>query len=140
MYIQILQISPTKDTNIRALEAEFEKRLGPFCKLETLTLKDEAALRTKLNTDALKLALHPDAGQMDSLEFANFLRETRDFGPGKLQILIGGPEGHSPELLAEADRQLSFSKMTFTHEMIRVFLKEQLYRAFCILAGKPYHK
>lgn len=153
MRIQILQIAPTKEAALRTLEQEYEKRLSAFSKLETLSLpaskKDERQavqeedlkqFAPKLDPDAYLIALDEQGTQKTSEEFAKTLAQVRDFGPGKIQILIGGSHGLHPDLLAKAKLQLSFSKMTFTHEMIRVFLKEQLYRAFTILAGKTYHK
>ena len=142
MQIQILQIAPTKDQNLAALEKEYEKRLRPFFKLETLTipLKKEDTLIKHLDPDAHIIALSPDAKQLTSEDFASLIKKTRDSGPGRIQFLIGGSDGLSPEILKAAHQSLSFSKMTFTHEMIRVFLKEQLYRAATIIAGKRYHK
>lgn len=153
LHIQILQIAPTKNTHLAELEAEYQKRISAFAKLETLTLsaskKDERErvqaedlkqFTPKLDPSAFLIALDERGVQKTSEEFAKTLAQVRDFGEGKIQILIGGSHGLHPELLAKAKFQLSFSKMTFTHEMIRVFLKEQLYRAFTILAGKTYHK
>ena len=77
--------------------------------------------------------------QLSSPEFAN--REQRDFGPGKIQLVIGGSHGlDDSSIRKRANLVLGFSRMTFTHEMVRVFLKEQIYRAFTILIGKHYHK
>jgi 23S rRNA (pseudouridine1915-N3)-methyltransferase len=142
MQIQILQIAPTKDANIAALEAEYEKRLRPFFKLESITipLKKEDTLIKHLDPDAHIIALSPDASQLSSTDFATLIKKTRDHGPGRIQFLIGGSHGLHESVLAAAHQTLSFSKMTFTHEMIRVFLKEQIYRAATIIAGKRYHK
>ncbi|MBT4385141.1 23S rRNA (pseudouridine(1915)-N(3))-methyltransferase RlmH [Candidatus Peregrinibacteria bacterium] len=153
MQIQILQVADTKDSNIKALEKEYEKRLSSFSKLETLSVKasksdnreqaqteEEKLLTPKLNKDAAIIALDENGKTLSSTEFAEFIRKIRDEGQGKAQFIIGGSNGIHPNILNAANYRLSFSKMTFTHEMIRVFLKEQLYRAFCILAGKRYHK
>lgn len=153
MNIQILQVSPTKEAPLKTLEAEYEKRLQAFVKLETITVpackKDNRAEAQRQEAEALEKHLDPRAllvvlderGQaMTSEEFAKWLGKVRDFGEGKVQFLIGGSHGLHPELMNKAKLKLAFSKMTFTHEMIRVFLKEQLYRACTILAGKTYHK
>lgn len=153
MKILILQIAPTKDKNLLALEQEFEKRLSPFFDLTTTTLPasksddreksraEEAALiLPKLDRAAHIIALSHTASQLSSEDFAELIRTQRDHGPGRIQFLIGGSHGLHEDVLAAANQTLSFSKMTFTHEMVRVFLKEQLYRAACILAGKRYHK
>lgn len=153
MKIQILQIAQTKDKNIAALEAEYEKRLAPYMQIETVSLPasksderirvraDEASLfLQKLNSDACIIALDERGQQLTSEEFAQLIRQQRDEGPGKIQFLIGGSHGLSDSVLAKAHKKISLSKMTFTHEMVRVFLKEQLYRAATILIGKTYHK
>lgn len=153
MRIQILQISKTKESAIAELEAEYEKRLSAFASLESLTLpaskKDEReavqleekeSFLKKLDRDARIIALDERGKQMTTEEFAELLRKERDFGSGRIQFLIGGSHGLYPDVLAAAHQSLSLSKMTFTHEMVRVFLKEQIYRAFTILAGKKYHK
>jgi 23S rRNA (pseudouridine1915-N3)-methyltransferase len=151
--IQILQIAKTKDSNLAALEAEYEKRLRPFATLENVTLpaskKDEReavqkeereSFLTKLDRDSHIIALDERGTQLTTEAFTELLRKNRDHGPGRVQFLIGGSHGLHPDVLAAAHQRLSLSKMTFTHEMVRVFLKEQVYRAFTILAGKKYHK
>ncbi len=153
MKIQILQISKTKESAIAELEAEYEKRLSAFAQVESLTLpaskKDERkavqveekeSFLKKLDRDARIIALDERGKQMTTEEFAELLRKERDFGSSRIQFLIGGSHGLHPDVLASAHQSLSLSKMTFTHEMVRVFLKEQVYRAFTILAGKKYHK
>ena len=153
MYIQILQIAQTKNKNIVALEEEFEKRLTPFAKLETVTLpasklderdkvqkEEHNKILLKINESAYVIALDERGKELTSEDFAELIRHQRDFGPGKIQFIIGGSHGLHPDVRAKAHQSLSLSKMTFTHEMVRVFLKEQLYRAFTILAGKTYHK
>jgi len=134
--VQILQIGETKDANLRALEQEFEKRLKPYLKLETLTVKN---LETKLNSDAFVIALDERGQHLTSQEFAQKIGALKDRGT-PIQFVIGDFNGLLPEIRDRAQLTLALSKMTFTHEMVRVFLKEQLYRAFMILAGKPYHK
>lgn len=153
MKIQIIQIAQTKNKNILALEQEYEKRLGPFMKVESITLpaskadkrdrvqsEEKDAFLKKIDRDAYVIALDERGKQLTSEDFAKLIREKRDHGPGRIQFLIGGSHGLHPEVLEVANQKISLSKMTFTHEMVRVFLKEQLYRAAAILAGKTYHK
>ena len=153
MKIQILQVARTKDKNLSTLEAEFEKRLSPFMQLETVTVaasksdnreksraEEAAHLLKKLDSGAHIIALDERGPQLSSEAFADLIREQRDHGPGRIQFIIGGSNGLAAEVLSKANQTLSLSKMTFTHEMVRVFLKEQLYRAATILAGKRYHK
>ncbi len=120
--------------------------------LETITIKaskfdDERArareaemILKKINADYFVIAMDERGKQLTSPEFADLIREKRDFGPGKIQFVIGGSHGLDDGVRKRANLVLGFSKMTFTHEMIRVFLKEQIYRAFTILVGKTYHK
>ena len=151
--IQILQVGKTKESAIAELETEYEKRLQAFVKLETITFpgskrdereevqtEEKQAFMDKLDSAARIIALDERGKQMTTEEFAELLRKERDFGSGKVQFLIGGSHGLHADVLASAHQSLSLSKMTFTHEMVRVFLKEQIYRAFTILAGKKYHK
>lgn len=151
--IHILQIAPTKNSEIKALEALYEKRLQPFAKLTELSLtasvsdqrarvqeEEKELFLNKLDPDATLLCLDETGKSLSSEEFADWLGRQKDLGPGKLQCLIGGSHGLHPDLKQKADLVLSLSKMTFTHEMVRPFFKEQLYRAFMILSGKTYHK
>lgn len=78
--------------------------------------------------------------QLDSVQFAHLLQKIRDEGISKVWMVIGGPLGISPNLLKEANTTLSLSKMTFPHDLARLMILEQLYRAFTILKGEPYHK
>ncbi len=153
MKVEIIQIGDTKDSSILALEAEYEKRLSRSIQLKSTSLKasksderdraqSEEAERIleKISDSAHVIALDETGKQLSSEAFAEHIREQRDFGPGQIQFIIGGSNGLSPQVLSRADFILSFSKMTFTHEMIRPFLKEQLYRAYAILDGRRYHK
>ena len=153
MQIQILQIAATKDKNLLALEQIYEKRISPFAKLQSTTLKASKSddpkraqqeeleqFQAKLNSEATIIALDETGKPATSEEFAKILQKIKDHGPGKVQFLIGGSNGLHPDIRKQAHQILSLSKMTFTHEMVRVFLKEQLYRAFTIIANKRYHK
>lgn len=153
MKIQILQVGKTKEAALASLEAEYEKRLTPFAKLESITMspskrddreqvqaEEKEAFLEKLDPACRIIALDERGKLLTTPEFAELLLKERDFGSGKVQFLIGGSHGLHPDVLAAAHQSLSLSKMTFTHEMVRVFLKEQVYRAFTLLAGKKYHK
>lgn len=137
--VQILQIGETKDVTLRALEAEYEKRLRPYLDLETRTVKITEALTKALNPDAFIIALDERGKHFTSEEFAHQIGALKDRGRS-IQFVIGDFAGLPPAIRDRANETLALSKMTFTHEMVRVFLKEQLYRACMILAGKPYHK
>lgn len=153
MKIQILQVGETREKNLLVLEKEYEKRISRFSDIENIvvnasksdererTQKDELRnLEDRLDKDAYIVALDERGKQMTSEEFSKQILAVRDFGQGKIQFIIGGSHGLHPDIIKRANHVLGFSKMTFTHEMIRVFMKEQIYRAFTILAGKTYHK
>ena len=123
MKLQILQVAKTRDRNLATLEAEYEKRLSPFAKLENLTFPaSKSDERSRVQSD----------------ESAHFLAKLdRDAA-----VIVLDERGTllTTEEFAAAQHRIALSKMTFTHEMVRVFLKEQLYRAFSVLAGKKYNK
>ena len=86
------------------------------------------------------IALDENGTQYSSEKFAAFLQKKMVQGTSSFSFLIGGPSGHRPEILAQADQKMSLSPLTFTYQMSRLILVEQVYRAICIMNGKPYHK
>jgi 23S rRNA (pseudouridine1915-N3)-methyltransferase len=103
--------------------------------------REEASGLEKMLGDGTVLILLDERGKaLDSPQFADLLGSIRDSGKRDLVIAIGGPDGLDPELTARAQYQLSFGKMTWPHQMVRVMLGEQLYRAVTILSGHPYHR
>ena len=94
----------------------------------------------QLKDEYYTIALHVMGEEMSSYHFAKLIEEIRDFKGGKVQFVIGGPLGVSQKVLERADKAISFSKMTFTHQLIRLLLLEQVYRGFEILKGTEYHK
>ncbi|EKD93976.1 MAG: hypothetical protein ACD_28C00011G0007 [uncultured bacterium] len=152
MKLLFLQVGKTKEASYRAIEDEFLKRLGAFCSVEELTVevstpeRENKELQMKLEKWAQKgqgeyrvLMLDRGGRSMRSEAFADWIRVARDYEGGKVMVVIGGPHGFTEETLAYADERLSLSEMTFTHQMVRLFILEQLYRGFMILAGKSYH-
>lgn len=103
-------------------------------------LEDGQILRASVPATARMVALTPEGEQLSSEGLAGLLGRWEDCGIREVAFLIGGPCGLPPELVREADFALSLSRMTFTHEMARLLLLEQLYRAFSIRAGTGYHK
>jgi 23S rRNA (pseudouridine1915-N3)-methyltransferase len=161
LYIEILQIASTKNSQIAALEADYEKRLkNIITELKVTTLqaskKDQReavheeekerfleklkASKSGSQGSSVLIALDERGKQHTTEKFAELLKDIRDFKGGKVQMLIGGSHGLHPDLRAKADHVMALSKMTFTHEMVRIFLKEQIYRAAMILSGRKYHK
>ncbi len=136
-------------------EKEYLKRLAPFAKAEVITVeefplfkgatrestkkKEASEIINRIPKDTFLIALDEHGKQLNSLEFAEFIRNKRDFEGGNLTFVIGGCYGLDPSIIEKADLKLSFSRLTFTHELIRVLLVEQIYRAFTILSGKTYH-
>lgn len=91
--------------------------------------------------DASKIVLLDEHGaNLTSIEFAELIASNRDRGLSDLVFAIGGPDGHGPQLLTRADRTIAFGAMTWPHQVIRVLLAEQIYRATTILSGHPYHR
>ena len=138
--------------------AEYEKRLTRFGRVEIAELpdlpeplnasdaqrrqvmdKEGQAILTKIKPGDYVAALCIDAPQMESEELARFVARTEGMGR-RLTFVVGGSLGLSEAVLARADTRLSMSKMTFPHQLARVMLLEQLYRAFSILGGTKYHK
>lgn len=159
MKIKIIQIGKTKDDYVAEGIEEFLKRLRPFAKIEIITLRETVAGKTftrehckgKEGTEILKtigsmsksekpyvIALDEKGKEFTSMEFSRLLGKFTDSGQ-LLVYVIGGPYGLADEVKQSADNILAMSKMTFTHQMIRLFLLEQIYRGVSILKGKEYH-
>ena len=158
MQIQILCIGKIKDAYISSGIAEFEKRLRPYGKifiteLAEVKIPENASVSEELRVKEregelilanakegfMKIALDPNGISLSSEEFADVFRDAKLSGKN-LCFIIGGPLGLSPELLKSAEKKLSLSRMTCTHPMTRLILLEQVYRAFRIQNGEPYHK
>ena len=142
--LKIAWIGKTKEPAIRDLTDEYLKRIGRYVEVEGLALPDEDALlklREKSGTrPAHTLVLMDSAGkQFTSEEFAGYLRDYQDRSPQPLVLVIGPADGFRAETRKAASGSLSLGKMTLAHELARVVLLEQVYRAFTILKGHPYH-
>jgi 23S rRNA (pseudouridine1915-N3)-methyltransferase len=142
--IKVAWVGKTKDPAIQALTAEYLKRLSYYVDAEGMTLADEKALlklKDKQGTrPAHSIVLLDSRGkQFSSEQLAEFLRNHQDRNPHPLLFAIGGANGFSDEARKAASFVLSLSKMTLAHELARIVLLEQLYRAFSILKGHPYH-
>jgi len=136
--IKILKIGKLKSEYLEA-EKEFLKRLKSFAKVEVETKKDDASLAKSLDPQTHIISLDREGKQYSSEDFAEIIRNQRDFGKGAITFLIGGPHGFPPEIAKKAHLRLSFSKLTFTHQLAYILLLEQLYRTHTILTGKKYH-
>jgi 23S rRNA (pseudouridine1915-N3)-methyltransferase len=144
--ITIAWIGKTKEPAIRALTEEYVKRISRHAQLEGMELRDESALLAMCGRKALgkagksTLVLMDSRGkQLSSEEFARFLGDYQDRNPQQLVFAIGPADGFSEAARGAAQHTISLGKMTLVHELARVVLLEQVYRAFTILKGHPYH-
>lgn len=142
--LTIAWIGKTKSSAIQALADEYLKRLRQYAETDGAAVKDEAALLKLCGRDGRagrrRLVLLDSTGkQLSSDELAQFVREHQDRNPLPLVFALGSADGFSGEMLRQADFKLSLGKMTLAHELARVVLLEQVYRAFTILKGHPYH-
>jgi 23S rRNA (pseudouridine1915-N3)-methyltransferase len=144
MKLKVAWIGKTKEPAVQALTAEYLKRLSAYSQLEPLALGSEAALlklaTASANRPPARLVLLDSRGkQFTSEEFARFLEEQQNRGSQPLLFGVGPANGFSEQARKAASVLLSLGKMTLPHELARVVLLEQLYRAFTILKGHPYH-
>lgn len=159
MNIDIICIGKLKEKYWRDASAEYAKRLGRYCRFNIVELKesrlpenasqaDENAVKEKEGQEILKaikkqqhvVALDIKGKELDSEKLASRLDSLMTGGVSDIAFIIGGSLGLSPEVLSRADFRLSFSPMTFPHQMMRIILQEQLYRCFKIIYHETYHK
>ena len=144
MKLKIAWIGKTRSSAIQSLTDEYLKRLKHCADVEGLSLKDEAAL-LKLSEPGARPVRHvlvlldTRGQQLSSEEFAKWLGEHQDRNPSPLLFAVGSADGFRDETRRAATFVLSLGKMTLAHELARVVLLEQIYRAFTILKGHPYH-
>jgi 23S rRNA (pseudouridine1915-N3)-methyltransferase len=157
--ISIITVGKLKEKYLKQGIDEYLKRLSAYAKIEIIEVPDEKAPEELSETEMLQVKqkegerilskIHPDAhvialaieGKMKtSEELADGLDKLATYGKSKVAFVIGGSLGLSSEVLQRANEKLSFSKMTFPHQLMRLILVEQVYRAFRILRGEPYHK
>ena len=157
--VTLLTVGKLKESFYRQACDEYVKRLGAFCKLNVIELPEErlpqnpsqaqidaalekeaAAVRAKLPAGAVLAALCVEGKPLSSEDLAGQMARWAGSGKSSVVFLIGSSFGLSPTLKAQADLRLSMSPMTFPHHLARVMVLEQIYRAFQINAGSPYHK
>ena len=155
MRIKLLAIGKTDDKRLIQLIADYEKRLGHYIKFEFEIIPDlkkaknlsqkqqkeqEGALLLKKLQPTDQLILLDEKGhEFRSIEFSRFLQKKLNSGIKGLVFAVGGPYGFSEAVYQKAQGKIALSKMTFSHQMIRLFFVEQLYRAFTIMKNEPYH-
>ncbi|WP_299223236.1 23S rRNA (pseudouridine(1915)-N(3))-methyltransferase RlmH [uncultured Aquimarina sp.] len=155
MTIKLIAVGKTDHKQLENLIAEYIKRLGFYIKftfeiisdiknsknLSEAQQKDKEGklILAKTSTSDVLILLDENGKQYDSVAFSQLLQKHMNSGIKQLIFVIGGPYGFSPDVYNRANSKLSLSKMTFSHQMIRLFFIEQLYRGFTILKNEPYH-
>lgn len=159
MKISIVCVGKIKEKFYVEAIREYEKRLGRYCKLEICEVADEKTpdkasealeeqikekeacrMEKYLSDDAYVIALAIEGKMLDSVELSQKIEKAGIQGISHIQFVIGGSLGIHKRILDRADYKLSFSKMTFPHQLMRVVLLEQIYRGYRIMNGEPYHK
>ncbi len=159
MNITFVTVGKIKEKYFRDAVAEYQKRLSKYCKLEIIEVADEKTpdrasetledqIRQKeaerilknIKENAYCIALAIDGRKRDSVELAEHIERLGLGGKSSLVFVIGGSLGLHDSVIRRADEKLSFSDMTFPHQLMRVILIEQIYRCYRIINGEPYHK
>lgn len=159
MKITLITVGKLKETYLKEAVAEYRKRLSRYCKLDIVEIADEKtpdqaskvvedAIRYKegqrilkyIQEDAYIITLEIKGQMITSEALADKIDNLGIHGVSHLIFIIGGSIGLSPEVMKQSDWALSFSKMTFPHQLMRVILLEQIYRSYRIIQGEPYHK
>ncbi|WP_339243916.1 23S rRNA (pseudouridine(1915)-N(3))-methyltransferase RlmH [Bacillus sp. FSL K6-0998] len=159
MNISIVAIGKLKEKYLKQGIDEYIKRLSAYAKVDIIELPDEKApenlsdqdmkivkdkegerILSKISPDAHVIALAIEGKMKSSEELADNMDRLATYGKSKVSFVIGGSLGLSDAVLKRADEKLSFSRMTFPHQLMRLILLEQVYRAFRINRGEPYHK
>lgn len=157
--VTIISVGKIKDKFFADAVDEYKKRLKRYCNFEIIEVKDEPTpenpsdrekeiilmkegerIGEKIPKGAYVVTLCVEGKQQSSEELAEFLKTAANEGKSKVVFIIGGSFGLAESLKSLSDKRLSFSKMTFPHQLMRVILSEQIYRAFTIIEGKTYHK
>lgn len=159
MKISIISVGKIKESFYREAIAEYSKRLSSYCKFQIIEVADEKApdhasdveviqikekegarIKKYIDDKAYVIALAIEGKQFDSVKFSQKLEQLMITGNSHIIFIIGGSLGLDSTILKQADLLLSFSEMTFPHQLMRVVLSEQIYRAFRIMQNEPYHK
>ena len=159
MNISIITVGKLKEKYLKLGIAEYTKRLSAYAKVQEIEVADEKApehlseadmllvkqkegerILAKISPDTHVIALAIDAKQRTSEAFARELDQLATYGKSKIAFVIGGSLGLSDDVMKRSDDTISFSKMTFPHQLMKLVLCEQIYRAYRINRNEPYHK
>ena len=159
MNISVISVGKLKEKYLKLGIEEFSKRLSKYCKLDLIELEDEKCpenlsekdmeivknkegqrILSKIKNNSYVIALAIDGKNLSSEELADTISKLAVRGNSHITFIIGGSLGLSDEVLKRADYKLSFSKMTFPNQLMKLILLEQVYRAFRINNNEPYHK
>ena len=156
MKIKVIAIGKIKENFSKKWLEEFEKRLGAYCSFLVEEIPAEPILDdnfyekykqtegekilSRIKNDSYVITLEINGKTLSSEDFSKKIKEISSSGVNEIVFIIGGANGLSQDVSNRANFKLSFSKMTFTHQMIRLLLLEQIYRAFKILNGENYHR
>ncbi|WP_273340116.1 23S rRNA (pseudouridine(1915)-N(3))-methyltransferase RlmH [Alloiococcus otitis] len=159
MQVKVIAVGKLKEKYLKKGIEEYAKRLGAYTKFEIVEVADEKApenlsqaemnqvkalegerILQKLSSQEVVFALDLNGKQMTSEDFAQTLEDKMTYGQSKLTFIIGGSLGLSQDVLDRAQHRLSFGPMTFPHQVMRLIIAEQVYRAFRIIRNEPYHK
>jgi 23S rRNA (pseudouridine1915-N3)-methyltransferase len=150
--LRVIWTGKTRDAHLRALSDEYLKRLSHFVKCEVSEFRespgekrvgidrDSKRISDGLHVGSIRVLLDPQGAEWSSEDLAREIQRWQDSGTKEVTFIVGGPNGVSEELSARSDKRWSLSRLTLTHEMSRVVLLEQLYRAYTIIHGLPYQK
>mgnify|MGYP001283402730 FL=1 len=155
MTIKLITIGKTDNKQLTSLIDDYIKRLGYYIKFSLDIIpdiknsknlsevqqkqKEGELILKKISTTETLILLDENGKQFDSVDFSSYLQKHMNSGIKQLVFVIGGPYGFSEDVYKKSNGKLSLSKMTFSHQMIRLFFIEQLYRGFTILRNEPYH-
>jgi len=142
MRLRLLMLGKTRRPELRAVFDDYVQRIGRSCAIEVNEVRDGEAAIKRLDSDRARAAVLLDAGgkPQDSEALARWLGEQRDGGTREIVFICGDADGFPEPLRRRVAQKLSLSPITYSHELARVMLAEQLYRAFAILSGSPYPK
>jgi len=155
MKIALIQTGKTTDRNISDVAELYRSRINKYCVFEIITLPDQKNTRSMpveeqklkearrmlqaISSDDYVILLDEKGKEMRTIEFSGLMEKNLMLPRKRIVFMIGGPWGFSDEVYSKAGLKISLSKMTFPHQLVRLLFLEQLYRAFTIIKGEPYH-